>query len=87
MEKIVTRVRHKQPEDVVKELDDFVRSIEHLPTDEAEQRIAEDKFRKPIVIFNAIAIRPFWRDGREAPPLFPRIVKGDKALQLMSKGH
>jgi hypothetical protein len=84
MEKIISRWRPQSPEASLRQLEQFVGSIKDLPIREAEQIISERKFRKPIVIFDAIAIRPFWRDGRKAPPLFPRIVKGDKALRAMS---
>mgnify|MGYP001588343302 CR=1 FL=1 len=90
MEKIIPRVRPKEPEAALRELEEFVQSIKGLPIAEAEQKIAEARFRKPIVIFNAFAIRPFWRDGRKAPPLFPRKtikITSDKAISIMARGH
>ena len=86
MEKIISRVRPKQPEEALREHNEFIESIKDLPIREAEQAIAEKRFRKPVILFDRWAIRPFWNDGRKAPPLFPRIVKGDKALRLMGKG-
>ena len=84
MERIISRVKRQSPEDALRadplrEIDLFVSSIKDLPFREAEQAISEHNFRKPIVIFG-LAIRPFWRDGRKAPPLFPKkIYKGAKA--------
>ena len=70
MEKIISRVRPKEPEAALRERGEFVQSIKGLPIAEALQKIAEDRFRKPIVIFGtSVAIRPFWRDGRKAPPV------------------
>lgn len=47
--------------------------------DELGRDVAEYHFRRPIPIAGKIALRPFWRDSREAPNL-PLEESGDPHL-------
>jgi hypothetical protein len=72
MEKIIFRVEPKTPENALKELYEFNNEIKALPVQEAEQQIAEKRFRRPINLFGGWVARPFWRYGRKAPSLFSK---------------
>lgn len=89
MEKIISRVRPKEPEVELRELKEFVERFKGKPFGEAEQEIAERRFRKPVILFRRLAIRPVWRNGREAPPFFPRktIKIADPDYRFIAHGH
>lgn len=92
MESIISRWRPQSPEAALRERNQFVESLKGLPIAEQHQGIVERNFRKPIVIFNALAVRPFWRDGRKAPPLpwvdnNGKIIKEHKASSRIVRGH
>lgn len=59
------------------------RAMNGLGTRETHTENAEHAYRKPIVIFDSarIAIRPFWRDGKQPPPL-PSV-----RIDTQSRGH
>ncbi|OGH20694.1 MAG: hypothetical protein A3D74_05325 [Candidatus Levybacteria bacterium RIFCSPHIGHO2_02_FULL_37_13] len=75
MEKIISRWRPQSPEASLRQLEEFVSSIKSLPIREAEQAIAEKRFRKPVILFDRWAIRPFWKDGRKAPLRFEKVKR------------
>ena len=92
VERIIYRLKPEADpgEAAVKKLNEFVERAMKLPIREAEELIAEDRFRKPIRILGSEwVLRPFWRDGRKAPPLFPKkTYKGAKAEELiMASDH
>lgn len=78
---------HGNPGAELGQFNQRIESLMNLPIAQAERQIAEDRFRKPKVIFNRWAIRPFWRDRRKAPPLYKKVYKGDEAAYLISRGH
>jgi len=91
MEKIISRVRPQDPEAALRQFNEFTDTLKVLPFCEVEQAIADKRFRKQI-LFNGWAIRPFWKDGREAPPLpwednNGKIIKGHKASSRIVRGH
>lgn len=83
MEKIVYRVNKQELErQALQWLEEFPQRIQTTPIRELSREIAERNFREPIILFDKIAIRRFWRDGKEAPPL-PLSKRADAA----SRGH
>ncbi len=47
------------------------KALSGMETVDVHREIAEHAFRKPVVIFDnvRIGIKPFWRDGKQAPSL------------------
>lgn len=58
--------RHLQEEGII---EDLMARSSNMPLSDIEEEIAEIEFGKPVHLIGNIGIRPFWRDGREAPPL------------------
>lgn len=50
-------------------IEDLMARSRDMSLSDIEKEIAEIKFGKPVHLIGDIGIRPFWRDGREAPPL------------------
>lgn len=70
MEKIIFRVSRKELQrQEGKFVKDIMERAKTTPLEDLEREIAERRFREPIVIFDRLAIRPFWRDGKNVPAL------------------
>ena len=80
MEKIFLRVRRQSPQEALRKHNEFINNLNGLPIGQAEQQIAEKRFREPIIVFDLFVIRPFWRDGRKAPQLFKsqKMTEGER---------